>query len=76
MNEATPRHPQRGDERLMLTCLFMERLCADRAPVSARLEAALGPANTRSLVLALARRPRGRRGSDCVASDEHIVVAA
>ena len=44
-----------GDERLLLTCLAVEQLCADRTSARARLELELGP-SARALVVSLARR--------------------
>src|SRR4029450_1051846 len=51
------RQQRRGDERLMLTCLVVERLCAGRVPATVRLEAEIGPVDTQRLVISLARRP-------------------
>ena len=42
MSDPTLHRPQRGDERLLLACQVLERLCAERVPASARLEAAIG----------------------------------
>jgi hypothetical protein len=51
MTDTKQREQQRSHERLLLTCLIIERLCADRVPASLRLEAKIGAANTHSLVV-------------------------
>ena len=57
MSDTKLRQQRRGDERLMLTCLVVERLCAGRVPATVRLEAEIGPVDTQRLVISLARRP-------------------
>ena len=64
MSDATLRRTNRGDERLLLACRVLERLCAERVPASVRLEQAIGPASTRSLVVPLARRLSARPAAD------------
>jgi hypothetical protein len=76
MSDAKLRQPQRGDERLLLACRILERLCADRVPASERLEAAIGPASTRSLVVPLARRLSARPSADRAPETTVRVVAA
>ena len=51
MSETKLRQQRRGDERLMLTCLVVERLCAQRVPASVRLEAEIGRVDTQMLVV-------------------------
>jgi hypothetical protein len=65
MSDTKLRQYRRGDERLMLTCLVVGRLCAERVPASVRLEAEIGPVEAQRLVAPLARRPAA-----------HIVAAA
>jgi hypothetical protein len=60
MSETKLRQRRRGDEGLMLTCLVVERLCAERVPASVRLEAEIGPVDTQRLVVPLARRLAAR----------------
>jgi hypothetical protein len=48
MSDVGPRKLQRGDQRLMLTCMVVERLCTDRVPASVRLEAAIGKLDVRT----------------------------
>jgi hypothetical protein len=67
---------RRGDERLMLTCLVVERLCAERVPASMRLEAEIGAADTQRLVVPLARRLITRGYPDRRPYDAARVVAA
>ena len=55
MNDAKLHERRRGDERLMLTCLLVERLCAERVPASVRLEAKIG-LDTQRLLVPLAQR--------------------
>jgi hypothetical protein len=64
MSDVTLDKRRRGDERLMLTLIAVERLCAERVPASVRLEAALGPADPRSLVVPLAWSLGARSCSD------------
>jgi len=47
---------RRGDERLLLTCLIVERMCAPHVAASERLEAAIAPAEAKSIVIPLAQR--------------------
>jgi hypothetical protein len=56
MTDTKLRQQRQGDERLMLTCLIIERLCVERVPASLRLDAEIGPVNTQRLVVARARR--------------------
>ncbi len=56
MSDAKLRQQRRGDERLMLTCLVVERLCAEHVPARVRLEAKIGPVDTHRLLIPLARR--------------------
>jgi hypothetical protein len=51
MSDTKLRQQRRGDERLMLTCLVVERLCAERVPAPVRLEAEIGPVDTQRLVV-------------------------
>jgi hypothetical protein len=77
MSNAKLSQRRRGDERLMLTCLLVERLCAERVPASVRLKAEIGPADTQRLVVPLARRLTTRRRPDRHPYDAaHIVAAA
>jgi hypothetical protein len=76
MSDAKLSQRRRGDERLMLTCLVVERLCAERVAASVRLKAAIGPVDTQRLVVPLARRLTTRGYSDRHQYDAARIVAA
>jgi len=76
MSDEGPLKLQRGDERLMLTCMVVERLCIDRVPASVRLEAAIGTLDMPNLVVSVARRLITRTGPDLSARDARETVAA
>jgi hypothetical protein len=76
MRDETPLKLQRGDERLMLTCMVVERLCVDRVPASVRLEAAIGTLDVPNLVVSVARRLITRTGLDLSGRDARRTVAA
>ncbi len=75
MRDTKLRQQRRGDERLMLTCLVVERLCAGRVPAMVRLEAEIGLVDTQRLVISLARR-LAAQGYDRHPYDAARVVAA
>src|SRR5215217_5286492 len=56
MSDTKLRQQQRGDERLILTCLVVERLCARHVPATVRLEAEIGAVAKQRLVVPLTRR--------------------
>jgi hypothetical protein len=76
MSDTKLRQQRRGDERLMLTCLVVERLCAGRVPATVRLEAEIGPVATQRLVISLARRLVAQGYPDRHPYDDARVVAA
>jgi hypothetical protein len=76
MSDAKLRQQRRGDERLMLTCLVIERLCAERVPASVRLEAEIGPVDTQRLLGPLAPRRTTQGYSDRQPYDVRIVAPA
>jgi hypothetical protein len=76
MSDTKLRQERRGDERLMLTCLVVERLCAGRVPATVRLEAEIGPVDTQRLVSSLARRLAAQGYRTGTPYDAARVVAA
>ena len=74
MNDAKLRQRPRGDERLLLTCLAVERLCAQHVPASVRLEAKIGRVTIQRLVVPLAQRLITRDHS--VQPHQRVVAAA
>jgi hypothetical protein len=76
MSDAKLGQRRRGDERLILTCLVIERLCAERVLASARLEAEIGSLDTQRLVVPLARRLTTRGYPDRHPYDAARIVAA
>ena len=76
MSDARPRKLQRGDERLMLACTVVGRLCTDRVPASVRLEAAIGRLDVPNLAVPVARRLITRTGLEISARDARGTVAA
>jgi hypothetical protein len=76
MSDTKLRQQQRGDERLMLTYLAVERLCADHVPAAVRLEKAIGAVNVERLVVPLARRLIRQEFSDRQPDDAAGIAAA
>ena len=76
MSDTKLRQQRRGDERLMLTCLVVERLCASHVPATVRLEAEIGPVITQRLVVPLARRAGAQGYPDRHSQDAARIVAA
>jgi hypothetical protein len=76
MSDMSDMKRRRGDERLLLTCLALERLCAEHVPAAVRLEAEIGPVNMQRLVVALAPRLTAQKYSDRHLHDAACIGAA
>jgi hypothetical protein len=75
MTDTPSRAARSGDDRLLRACLFMERLCAERAPAAERLAQSIGAAGAQELLSSLGGLRAVPRPTDEPGPAPHMLAA-